>query len=255
MINEITSSLKTDFSMKEKKLAPRVRMAESFDGLNVFTTSRAKDIEQILMSLIMGGSMNPDNLEGNVVDFGMGSGPGSYILNQYEGNVTGVDLSEVGVKTAIEEGILPADRALVQDGFKYLRGVKPASLDFIGAFMMHSGFSYKRLCQEAQRALKLGGQLLITGGLTELKDELQGTVGKYGKVEEVTTVIEDTILRNVAFTYTNKQNPHLKINQILEEDFSPTPTLKFNPLFKEYSPLRPFILKGELFKLHIPLYK
>jgi SAM-dependent methyltransferase len=194
----------TDFSLGGENLAARVKMAKLFDGLNILTASRAKDIEQIMALLIMRGSVNPDILEGNVLDFGMGTGPGSYVLNQYGANVTGVDSSESGVKRAIEEGILPADRALVQDGFKYLEGLQPASLDFLGAFMMHSGFPHERLYQASERVLKSGGQLLITGGHTELKNELQRTVGRYGKVEDVITVHDDATLGNVAFTYTKR---------------------------------------------------
>ena len=194
----------SDFSMGGENLAVRVKMAKSFDGLNVLTTSRSKDIEQIMALLIMRCSVNPDNLEGNVLDFGMGTGPGSYVLNQYGGNVTGVDSSESGVKRAIEERILPAERALVQDGFEYLGGLQPAGLDFIGAFMMHSGFPHERLYRASERVLKSGGQLLITGGLVELKNELQRTVGRYGKVEDVITVHDNAILGNVAFTYTKR---------------------------------------------------
>jgi len=191
----------SDFSVSGENLASRVKMAKSFDGLNVLTKSRAQDIEQIMALLIMRGSINPDNLEGTVVDFGMGTGPGAYVLNQYGGNITGVDSSESGVQRAIEEGILPRERALVQDGFKYLRSLQPDSLNLVAAFMMHKGFPHERLYQESQRVLKSGGQLLITGGLVELKDELQRTVGRYGKVEDVITVHGDTTLGNVAFTY------------------------------------------------------
>ena len=198
---EMSFPASPDFSVGGKNLASRVKMAKSFDGLNVLTTSRAKDIEQIMALLIMRGSINPDNLEGAVVDFGMGTGPGAYVLNQYGGNVTGVDSSESGVQRAIEEGILPRERALVQDGFKYLRSLQPDSLNLVAAFMMHKGFPHERLYQESQRVLKSGGQLLITGGLVELKDELQRTVGRYGKVEDVITVHGDTTLGNVAFTY------------------------------------------------------
>lgn len=195
---------KSPFSTSRENLAARVRMAKSFDGLNVLTASRAKDIGQIMALLIMRGSINPDNIEGTVVDFGMGTGPGAYVLNQYGGNITGVDSSESDVQRAIEEGILPKERALVQDGFEYLNGLRPASLDFVAAFMMRSGFPHERLYQESQRVLKLGGQLLITGGLVELKDELQRTVGKYGKVEDVITVRDDAVLGNVAFVYTKR---------------------------------------------------
>ncbi len=192
------------FPMGGGNLAARVKMAKSFDGLNVLTASRAKDIEQTMALLIMRGSVNPDNLEGNVLDFGMGTGPGSYVLNQYGGKVTGVDSSESGVKRAIEEGILPADRVLVQDGFEYLDGLQPASLDFIGAFMMHRGFPHERLYRASERVLKSGGQLLITGGLVELKDELQKTVGRYGRVQDVITFRDDATLGHVAFTYTKR---------------------------------------------------
>ena len=184
----------------ERDLAKRVKMGASFDGLNVLTKSRAQDIEQIMALLIMRGSINPDNLEGTVVDFGMGTGPGAYVLNQYGGNVTGVDSSESGVQRAIEEGILPRERVLIQDGFEYIRSLQPDSLNLVAAFMMHKGFPHERLYQESQRVLKSGGQLLITGGLVELKDELQRTVGRYGKVEDVITVHGDTTLGNVAFS-------------------------------------------------------
>lgn len=188
-------------SYNERDLAKRVKMGASFDGLNVLTKSRAQDIEQIMALLIIRDSINQDNLEGTVVDFGMGTGPGAYVLNQYGGNITGVDSSESGVQIAIEEGILPRERALVQDGFEYLRSLQPDSLNLVAAFMMHKGFPHERLYQESQRVLKSGGQLLITGGLVELKDELQRTVGRYGKVEDVITVHGDTTLGNVAFTY------------------------------------------------------
>ncbi|MDD5649890.1 MAG: methyltransferase domain-containing protein [Candidatus Nanoarchaeia archaeon] len=191
-----------NFSEKEGNLASRVRPIKSFDGLNVLNISRARDIEQIITLLIMNGSINPDNLSGNVVDFGMGTGPGSYVLKQYGGNITGVDSQEVGVKIAIEEGILPKEKALVQDGFEYLRSLQSQSLDFLAAFMMNEYFPSERLYQESQRVLKSGGQLLITGGLNELKDKLQNDVSKYGKVEEIITSQHDRIFGNVAFTYT-----------------------------------------------------
>src|SRR3989344_675209 len=147
-----------EFSFKqtpsERNLASRVKMAKSFEGLNVLTASRAKDIEQIIALLIMRGSVNPDNLGGTIVDFGMGTGPGAYVLNQYGGNITGVDSSESGVQRAIEEGILPKERALVQDGFEYLRNQQPESLDFVAAFMMHRGFPHQRLYVESERVLK-----------------------------------------------------------------------------------------------------
>tara|TARA_Y100000310_G_scaffold335631_2_gene418142 strand:+ start:1068 stop:1793 length:726 start_codon:yes stop_codon:yes gene_type:complete len=186
------------------ELAKRIKLGASFEGLNAFTKFRADDIEQMITILIMWGSINPDNLEGQVLDFGMGSGPGAYILSQYGNNVTGVDTCEYGVRKAIEENILPAERAIVQDGFQYLTGLQPESLDFVAAFMMHAGFPHQKLCQEAYRVLKPKGQLLITGGLKELKAELQRTVGAYGKIEDVATVHEENILANVAFTYTKK---------------------------------------------------
>jgi len=191
-------------STGKENLAARVKMAKSFEGLNVSTASKAKDIEQIMALLIMRELVNPDNLEGNVVDFGMGTGPGAYVLKQYGENITGVDSSGWGVQIAIEEGILPRDRALVKDGFDYLSGLQPGSLDFIGAFMMYLGFPHARLYQESQRVLKTGGQLLITGGLVELENELQRTLGRYGKLEKVITVHGDAILGNVAFTYTKR---------------------------------------------------
>ena len=196
--------LGSDVSMGGENLVKRVKMVQSFDGLNVLTTFRAKDIGQIMALLIMRGLVNPDTLEGNVVDFGMGTGPGAYVLNHYGGNITGVDPSETLVQTAIEEGILPKDRALVQDGFAYLNGLQPASLDFIGAFMMCHRFPHVKLYEESERVLKSGGQLLITGGLIELKKELQSTVGRYGKIEDVITVHDDDILGNVAFIYTKR---------------------------------------------------
>ena len=186
----------------ERDLAKRAKIGASFYGLNVLTKSRAQDIEQIMALLIMRGSINPDNLEGTVVDFGMGTGPGAYVIKQYGGNITGVDSSASGVQRAIEEGILPRERALVQDGFEYLKSLQPDSLDLVAAFMMHRGFPHERLYQESQRIMKSGGQLLITGGLVELKDELQRTIERYGKVEDVITVHGDTTLGNVAFTYT-----------------------------------------------------
>lgn len=194
----------SDFSVGGENLASRVKMAKSFDGLNVLTTSRAQDIEQIMALLIIRGSINPNNLEGTVVDFGMGTGPGAYVLKQYGGNVTGVDSSKSGIQMAIEEGILPRERALVQDGFEYVRSLQPDSLDLVAAFMMHSRFPHERLYQESQRVLKPEGQLLITGGLVELKDELMRAVGSYGKIEDVITVHGDETYGSVAFTYTKR---------------------------------------------------
>ena len=188
----------------DRNLAKRAKIGASFDGLNVLPKSRAQDIEQIMALLIMRGSINPDNLEGTVVDFGMGTGPGAYVLRQYGGNITGVDSSENSVQIAIEEGILPKERALVQDGFEYLRSLQPQSLNLVAAFMMHGGFPEEKLYNESQRVLKSGGQLLVTGGLVELKDELQRTVGRYGKVEDVITIHGDRTLGNVAFTYTKE---------------------------------------------------
>ncbi|GEM_PF-5542543 len=182
-------------------LAKRVKLGASCEGLNVFTKFRAQDIEQILTLLIMRGDVNPDNLEGEVLDFGMGTGAGAYILNRYGGNVTGVDTSNGSVQTAIEEKILPAERAFVKDGFEYLTGLQPESLDFVAAFMMQSGFSHQRLYHEADRVLKQDGQLLITGGLMELKAEFQRDIGGLGKVQDVITFYEDKTLGNVAFTY------------------------------------------------------
>jgi len=187
----------------ESELAARVKMAKSFDGLNVFTKGRARDIEQLMALLILRGSVDPDNLEGTTLDFGMGVGSaGAYVLNQYGGNVTGVDSSQSGVERAIKEGILPKERALVQDEFEYLRSLQPNSLNFVVAFWRARGFPHQRLCAESERVLKPKGQLLITGGLVELKDELQRTVGMYGKVEDVMTFRGDITLGNVAFTYT-----------------------------------------------------
>ena len=77
-------------------------------------------------------------------------------------------------------------------------------MDLVAAYMMHRGFPHERLYHESHRVIKSGGQLLITGGLVELKDELQRTVGRYGKVEDVITVHEDMTLGNVAFTYTKR---------------------------------------------------
>ncbi len=188
----------------ERDLASRVKMAKSFDGLDVLTASRAKDIEQIIALLIMRGSVNPDNLGGTIIDFGMGTGSGAYVLNQYGGNVTGVDSSESRVQRAIGEGILPKEKALVQDGFEYLRSIQPDSLDLIAAFMMHKGFPHQRLYNESQRVLKSRGQLVITGGLVELKNELQRMVGRYGKVEDVIMAHDNVTLGDVAFTYTKK---------------------------------------------------
>ena len=155
----------------------------------------------------MRGSINPDNLSGEVIDFGSGTGGGAYVLQQYGGNVTGVDFPNSGIETAVNEGILTRDKAVIADGFQYLAGLKPESVDFISAFMMHSGFPHQRLYQESQRALKKGGQLLITGGLVELKDELQRTVGRLGKVEDVITVHEDgKTYGNCAFIYTKNKS-------------------------------------------------
>ena len=170
--------------------------------MNRFTTARANEIEQLVALLIMRDLINPDNLEGAVVDFGTGFGAGAYILNQYGGTVTGVDSLESGVQRVIEEGILPADRALVKDGFEYLGSLQPASINFIGAFMMQNEFPHRKLYRESQRVLKPGGQLLITGGTTELKAELHREVGRYGTVEEVVTFDDTSTYYQIAFIYT-----------------------------------------------------
>lgn len=187
---------------EEQKLAGRVKMYASLEGLNVFIASRVRDLEQLIALLIMRGSINPDNLEGDVLDFGTGTGAGAYILKQYGGNVTGVDIYKEIIATTVKEGILPQERAIVKDGFQYLAGLEAGSLDFISAFMMQCEFPFERLYSEAKRVLRPSGQLLITVSRTESKDELQRYIGGYGKVEDVLTLHDDTMFGNYAFTYT-----------------------------------------------------
>jgi|SRR3989338_1944291 len=190
-------------SVPNKGLVLEARAETSFDQLDDFTKLRAQTINQIMDFLIMIRSINPHNLEGAVLDFGMGIGPGAYVLQQYGGYVTGVDSAFYSVQRTIDQGILPIGKAYFKDGFEYLRSLQPDSLNLIAAFKMHKRFPHKRLYLESRRVLKPKGQLLITGELVELKEELQRTVGKYGKVENLVTN-GDTTLKEVAFIYTKR---------------------------------------------------
>ncbi|MBR9705093.1 class I SAM-dependent methyltransferase [Candidatus Pacearchaeota archaeon] len=189
----------------EANLASKVKMGASFDGFDALRTFRGKDIEQIMALLIMRGSINLDNLNGQIVDFGTGSGSGAYILKQYGDNVIGIDTSESKIQRARELGIFTPETGITGDGFEYLASLSPESVDFVSAFMMDRSFSHGKLYDASQKVLKKDGQLLITGGLVELKDELQSTVGKHGKVEDVITVhLDGKSYSNVAFTYTKR---------------------------------------------------
>ncbi len=189
----------------QQKRAKKIKLGATCTGLDPLTAWRARDIETILALLITNGSINPDNLSGNVIDFGTGTGPGAYILQQYGGTVTGVDTERFGIETAIQQRILPPERAIVQNGFEYLSTLQPNSVDFIAAFMMHSGFPHARLYHEANRVLKPKGQLLINGGLTELELELIQTVSQYGKIEQTIVPSGDKILGYVNFISTKKE--------------------------------------------------
>ena len=179
-------TLQDQDSLSEETIrARRAKVGASCNGLNEFTTARVRDIEKIIALLIMRGSVNPDNLGRNALDFGMGCGAGAYVLQRYGGNVTGVDTTEIGVASAVSEGILPQERALVQDGFHYLSSLPPDSLNFISAFMMQGGFPHNTLCSQAERVLQKGGQLIINGGITELATELQTAVGHLGRMDKI----------------------------------------------------------------------
>lgn len=60
----------------------------------------------------------------------------------------------------------------------------------------------QRLVQEATRVLKKEGQLLINGGITELKSELQQSVGSSGKMEDVILEWDGKWLGYCNFVYT-----------------------------------------------------
>src|SRR3989338_11575582 len=121
-------TLQDQDSLSEETIrARRAKVGASCNGLNEFTTARVRDIEKIIALLSMRGSVNPDNLGRNALDFGMGDGAGAYVLQQYGGKVTGVDKNERSVTRAVSQGILLAERAIVQDGFQYLASLPPTS--------------------------------------------------------------------------------------------------------------------------------
>jgi SAM-dependent methyltransferase len=133
-------------------------------GLNEFNVCRAKDVASALAVLLYNDLIKIQNLRGKIIDFGCGSGASSHVLKQYGGNVVGVDNNHNGVKQAIKEGILTSESSYIGDGFEYLNEkVQPASIDLLSAFRIMRDLPIMHLYDCANRVLKRGGQLLITG--------------------------------------------------------------------------------------------
>ena len=194
--------LTTDRQPDKSALAKRVKLNIPCEGFDTYVEFRVQDIEQIIALLIVNNSINPDNLAGDVVDFGTGTGAGAYVLKHYGATIKAVDVPRRGLETALEQGLLTPDQIVEGDGFEYLATLPDQSRNFIAAFMMPRGFPHRHLYHQAQRILKTGGQLLITGGKLELQGELKTVLGSYGKIESLTTIRGDKTLGSVAFTYT-----------------------------------------------------
>lgn len=134
------------------------------EHLDPATDLRVRTVADNLAALLCLGNIDVENLRGNVIDFGCGSGGSTHVLKQYGGNVIGLDLSSGMIKHAIEQGILTPETAFVCDGFKYLdEEVEPESIDLLTAFLIMHDFSIGKLYQSAQRVLKFGGQLIVSG--------------------------------------------------------------------------------------------
>lgn len=134
------------------------------DHLNPFVNARVEDIANTLAILLYNGLIDIQNLKGKVIDFGCGVGASAHVLKQYGGDVVGLELNPKRIEDVIQQGILPAEKTYVGDGFEYLdQGVEPNSVNLVATFRIMNDFPLQRLYESAQRILRPNGQLVVTG--------------------------------------------------------------------------------------------
>ena len=161
------------------------------DAFSPYQKLTSKVTSNLISLLMMKGYLDISHVKGKVINWGCGSGGECYIFRINGADVVGVDKFENAIDRLLEANILPADKAIVEDGNEYLKRLPDNTCDLITAFMftpspMDGGNSKWRsllsdLYTESNRVIKPSGKILITSDLAtmyDVKDHLFG-LGEY----------------------------------------------------------------------------
>ncbi len=179
-----------------------------FQGLNVLQRSGAKWATTALQLAVGMDYIDPARVK-RIMDFGAGGGGPTFGLVRI-GEAIGAEVEAVEQNAQLggeisETGILPQERVHIGDGLAFLNGVQKdeTGYDLVTAFMLGpdlSGDLMRRLAQASGKALKDGGNLVVTsdGGTFSVAKRLFDETGLQTHfihgINEGNTIVPNTLI-------------------------------------------------------------
>ena len=197
------------------------QMSENIQ-FNPFLDLRINDVYATVVHLVALEYIDINNLKGSKIDFGCGEGASTYVLKQYGSNLTALEIFPAFAESGIDVGTLSPEDTHVGDGFVYLDNLaetSPESVDLVSAFRITANFPIGKLYNCAQKVLKVGGQMLVTGQSDA--EEVLEAFSFLGKL--VYNISEDCLI----YTKTEDTRDHFLSGHLASSTFYPTDTASF----------------------------
>lgn len=134
-------------------------------NLDLLAIDRALEIAGVVQYLLGHGLLKKENLFGNVVDLGTGSGAGILALERFGAKqVKGIDRSQEFASFDVSKVL--GKKFTVAEACEYLSSLQEDSLSLITSF--NTNMEFYEFYREAIRALQPGGQILVTTDIWEM---------------------------------------------------------------------------------------
>ncbi len=221
-IYNLVKSWKLKESLIDPKHNPVPDQTSENTQFNPFLDLRINNVYATVMYLVDLGYIDISNLKGSKIDFGCGEGASTYVLKQYGSDLTALEIFPPFVEAGINIGTLSQEKTHICDGFVYLDNLaetSPESVNLVSAFRITANFPIGRLYNCAQKVLKVGGQMLVTGQ-SDAQEVLEA-FSFLGKL--VYNTSEDCLI----YTKTEDTRDHFLSAHLASSTFYPIDTASF----------------------------